>query len=63
MVAPLPLGMVDRSRGGYYEWRAFLRCPNCGSDAIELDAYDEGTFVRCRDCGAEAWAAGFVEAD
>lgn len=51
---------TERSRGGYYDWSAFLRCPNCGATTIELDHYDDGTFLRCRECGAEAWASGLT---
>lgn len=52
--------MTRNAHGGYHDWAAFLRCPNCGSDRIDLDHYDDGTFVRCRDCGAEAWAEGLT---
>jgi len=53
---------ADDSRGGYYAWTAFLRCPNCGRPDVELDHYDDGTFFRCRHCGAEAWAEGLTAA-
>lgn len=51
------------ARGGYHEWRAFLRCPDCGRDDVGLEHYDEGTMFRCRHCGAEAWAEGISERD
>lgn len=53
---------ADDSRGGYYAWTAFLRCPNCGRTAVDIDHYDDGTFFRCRHCGAEAWAEGVTGA-
>lgn len=55
--------MGDRTEGGYFDWAAFLRCPNCGSDRVELDHYDDGTFVRCRDCRAEGWAEGLTSTE
>ncbi|MFW5938072.1 MAG: hypothetical protein ACOCSN_03935 [Halanaeroarchaeum sp.] len=52
--------MTGNARGGYHDWAAFLRCPNCHADRIDLDHYEDGTFVRCRECGAEAWAEGLT---
>jgi len=50
-----------RSAGGYHDWHAFLICPDCGRDQVELDHYEDGTMFRCRACGAEAWAETITE--
>ncbi|MFB6109335.1 MAG: hypothetical protein ABEJ60_00470 [Halodesulfurarchaeum sp.] len=47
--------------GRYHDWRSFLRCPDCGRDAIALEHYDDGTMFRCGHCGAEAWAATIIQ--
>lgn len=57
------VGMARRQRGGYHEWRAFIRCPECGSDAVEFDFYPEGTMFRCSRCGAEAWSEEIGETE
>ncbi len=52
-----------RPSGGYHDWRAFLRCPDCGRDQVELDHYADGTMFRCRHCGAEAWSETIGETE
>lgn len=49
--------------GTYHEWRSFLHCPDCGSDEVAFDHYDDGTMFYCQHCGAEAWAATIVARD
>lgn len=43
--------------GSYHAWRSFLQCPDCGSNDVTLDYYEDGTMFNCQECGAEAWAA------
>lgn len=50
-----------QSSGGYHQWTAFLRCPDCGQSTIALEYYPDGTLFRCEHCGTEAWAAGISE--
>ncbi|MFW5922402.1 MAG: hypothetical protein ACOCRC_03765 [Halodesulfurarchaeum sp.] len=47
--------------GTYHDWRSFFNCPDCGSDDVGFDHYDDGTMFRCNQCGAEAWASSIVE--
>ncbi len=53
----------SRSDGSYHAWQSFLRCPDCASEDIAVEHYDEGTMFECRQCGAEAWAGSIVKAD
>jgi len=50
-----------QNSGTYHAWKSFLRCPDCGSDAVSIDHYDDGTMFGCEHCGAEAWAGTVVE--
>lgn len=49
--------------GAYHAWQSFLICPDCGSDDVAFDHYDDGTMFNCQHCGAEAWAADLVAAE
>lgn len=59
----VPVMARSRTDGSYHAWRSFLRCPDCGSNDIAIQHYDEGTMFDCQHCGAEAWAGSLVEAD
>ena len=50
----------QRDSGTYHAWRSFLRCPDCGSDQVAIEHYDDGTMFDCEHCGAEAWAGTLV---
>ena len=52
-----------RDTGSYHAWHSFLRCPDCGSDAIDFEHYDDGTMFTCEQCGAEAWAGRLVRTE
>ena len=55
--------MVRRQQGGYHEWRSFISCPDCRSDAVDMEFYPEGTMFRCTTCGAEAWSEQIGETE
>ncbi|MBS3760054.1 hypothetical protein [Halodesulfurarchaeum sp.] len=52
-----------RESGSYHAWNSFLRCPDCGSDEVAFEHYDDGTMFNCEQCGAEAWAARLVRTE
>lgn len=52
-----------RTAGGYHDWRSFISCPDCRSDAVEFDFYPDGTMFRCTQCGAEAWSEQIGETE